>query len=251
MRNNKLIKGVSMIAIALALTFGFSSCGNKTDSEGTNSGSTKNNQASEKKVQTKSSENESSKDQALDSQKAKTSGGIKFVKEELSDTSSVDFNTPWQKSQNGSYSACIAGRGEEAQEEGQGRIILKQGNGKTYSFTVSGSSKKSPKSIQWIDNDNILVVIGNQSGTVSKGGNLYMLNVKDDNVYLVLDTKDQKKEVMKTSKSGDRLELKVNVYDDDVYNKSHIEYWHIDSFDSTLNSNMKVKDSSGKIIMEI
>ncbi|KNY29430.1 DUF4652 domain-containing protein [Pseudobacteroides cellulosolvens] len=62
-------------------------------------------------------------------------------------------------------------------------------NGNVYVFdTITETSKKviqvdvkkedSAKVVKWLDNDRLLVIIGFGKGTVSRGGNLYLYNLK-------------------------------------------------------------------------
>ncbi|WP_446897960.1 DUF4652 domain-containing protein [Clostridium sp. LBM24168] len=252
MKRFKPVKNILIGAFIVILVLGFAAC-NKSNTNGSQITSDNNVADSQKSTQKSNSEIKEKQEKTQQNElntKIKTSGGIEFAKKELDSNTKIDFNTQWKNSENNTYSATIEGKGEEALEEGQGKIIVK-GNNKIYSFGLVNNSQKSPKSIEWADDENLMVVIGMSMGTVSKGGNLYMLNVNTEKVFLVLDTPSDKQQVMSVQKNGNKLDIKVNVYDDDVYNKSHIENWVIDPFDSTLNSDMKVKDSSGKLILEI
>ncbi|MDW8800122.1 DUF4652 domain-containing protein [Clostridium sp. A1-XYC3] len=172
----------------------------------------------------------------------------KFSKGLLSKSEEPRFGTPWKKSNNKSYSACIEGKGPEAIEEGVGKLFVKDKEGNTYSFEILNNDKISPRYIEWADDENLFVVIGDAHGTVSKGGNLYLINVVTGKTSLVLETSSDKQQVMEIKKLESNLSLKVNVYDDDSYNKSHVENWSISSFDVSLNKQMEVKDSTGKTI---
>jgi hypothetical protein len=251
MKNFKNIKSVFMCSLMVVLILSLSGCGKKSSSTSQTNESNKVTSFQKSVEGSESASNNSDKEKDDNvSKKAKALSEIQFTKTKLADDASVEFNTPWKDSEDGSYSACIEGKGSEALEEGQGKIIVK-GNDSVYSFSIKDNAKKTPKSIEWADNENLLVVISYATGTVAKGGNLYMLNVNTGDTYLVLDTQSDKKQIMSASKNGSKLELKVNIYDDDVYNESHIENWSIDPFDPTLNSDMKVKNSEGKVIFEI
>jgi hypothetical protein len=175
----------------------------------------------------------------------------KIVKQIVPSGTKITFNTPWQNSDNGVYSACIEGKGNEALEEGVGKILVKDNKGEIASFEIADNKKLSPRYIEWIDNQNLLVIIGSSYGTVSKGGNLYLLNVNSGKFSLILETSDKKQQIMSAQKYGNNIDLKVNVYDDNNYNKSHIENWTIYSFDINLQKKMEVKNSEGKEIYTI
>ncbi len=78
-----------------------------------------------------------------------------------------------------------------------------------------------------------------------------MINVETGNTSVVLETSDKKQQIMSSKKDNNNIDLKVTVYEDDNYNKSHIENWTIYSFDSRLNKSMDVKNSEGKVIYTI
>lgn len=252
MKNFKIKKSILIVSFTTILILSLTSCTKKSSPESDNKNNTQSSQKVEQKtdsgsVQTKDNVQE---DKAKSNNVYKSSGGIEFTKKNLENNIKIDFNTPWKSSENGAYSASIEGKGEDAAEEGQGKIIIKEKD-KVNCFEIKDNPKKSPRFIEWADNENLLVVIGSSTGTVSKGGNLYMLNVNTGKVYLVLKTPNDKQQIMSVNKNNNKLNLKVNIYDDDVYNKSHIEEWNINSFDVNLNAKMEVRDSNGKVILEI
>lgn len=182
--------------------------------------------------------------------KAKNSSGIKFIKKEMDKNFSVSFNTSWKSNENGNYSACIEGKGNEALEEGIGKIIVK-GPQKIYSLEIENNDKLSPKYLEWADNKNLLVVIGYSAGSVSKGGDLYILNVDTGHNEILIKMPNKKEQIISVEKNGNAVNLKVNVYDDNIYNKCHVEKWIINSFNVNLNNRMEVKNSSGKVVYVI
>lgn len=252
MKNFKIRKIILIISSIIILVLSLTSCTKKSDSQTDNKNNSENSQKLEQKTNSSNSQakGDLQEDKVKSNDTYKNSGGIEFTKEELESTAKIDFNTPWKSSEDGTYSASIEGKGEDALEEGQGKIIVK-GKNKIICFQIKNNPKKSPRFVEWADNENLLVIIGSSSGTVSKGGNLYMLNINTEKVYLVLKTPSDKQQIMSVQKNDDKLNLKINVYDDDVYNKSHVEEWTLESFNTNLNKKMQVKDSNGKIILEI
>ena len=243
---------IILVLLAVGITACSNNKNNSSDSGKSVSGnaSTDSKKVSSDDTDTKNKEIEKSEDSKEFNTTAWNSGGIKFSKKELDNTSQMKFNTPWKNSAGGSYSACIEGKGNSAQEEGQGSIIVKSGE-KIYSFEIESSTEISPRYLEWADNKNIFVIIGSSHGTVSKGGDLYMLNVDSNEVALLIKTPSKKQQIMSAQKSGNNINLKVNVYDDDAYNKSHVENWVIDSFNTSLEGKMEVKNSDGKVVYEI
>jgi len=67
----------------------------------------------------------------------------------------------------------------------------------------------------------------------------------------VLEPSDKKQEIMSAQKVGSNISLKVNVYEDDNYTRSHTEKWIINSFDVNLKKKLEVKNSEGKVIYVI
>ncbi|OBR92977.1 hypothetical protein CLRAG_22710 [Clostridium ragsdalei P11] len=249
MKNNRLsfIMCSLLVIFTLGLTACFDSKGNSTSTQSSGSNSKKidsSNVSNNKETQKPKEEMKTS------SPTVKSSSEIKFVKQEMDNNSTVSFNTTWKSSKNGSYNACIEGKGSEALEEGTGKIIIKDPQ-KVYSFQIENNSKLSPKYLEWADDKNLLVVIGYSSGSISKGGDLYMLNVDTRDNEILIKMPSKKQQIMSAEKNGDIVNLKVNVYDDDVYNKCHVENWTINSFSTNLNSKMEVKNSNGKVVYTI
>lgn len=147
------------------------------------------------------------------------------------------FNTPWKNSPNGKLSVCIEGIGPYAAEEGIGSIVIKDNDkNELWRYNLINNKKQfTPKQVEWLDNENVLVIIGFGHGTVTKGGNLYILNLNSNKNYIVYDTKDPKKEIMKIEiarKDGTtEVKLPMNIYEDDNYMKSHVENLTIHDFE--------------------
>ncbi|KEI94842.1 DUF4652 domain-containing protein [Clostridium botulinum] len=139
-------------------------------------------------------------------------------------------NTEWKESEQKKYSAIVEGKGNNGEEEGIGKVYLKENNtNKLWLLKINEiKDQKSPKFLYWIDDENLLVIIGHGYGTVSKGGNLYCINVKNDTITPVYEAKDNKHEVISAEKVKDNSEktsliLTLNVYEDDNFIKSHKE----------------------------
>jgi hypothetical protein len=253
LKNKKII--VIMCSISVLLVLSLVGCGESKEKNvpAKNETSTQKsdpvkNTSSENQVEQKTQE---AKPQSKSTNTKNTNNAPEFSKQELAKSVKPQFSTPWEASSNETYTACIEGKGEEASEEGVGKILVKDNSGNNFSFQIENNSKISPRNIEWVDDENLLVVVGSSQGTVSKGGNLYMLNVKTGNDSVVLETSDKKQQVMSSKKDKSNINLKVTVYEDDNYNKSNIENWTIYSFDSSLNKSMEVKNSEGKVIYTI
>ncbi|MHB9928331.1 DUF4652 domain-containing protein [Clostridium botulinum] len=172
--------------------------------------------------------NEEKKDEKEVSEKTNFS---KVEKEEIVDKKfQGKNNTEWKESEQKKYSAIVEGKGNNGEEEGIGKVYLKENNtNKLWLLKINEiKDQKSPKFLYWIDDENLLVIIGHGYGTVSKGGNLYCINVKNDTITPVYEAKDNKHEVISAEKVKDNsgktsLILTLNVYEDDNFIKSHKE----------------------------
>lgn len=158
-----------------------------------------------------------------------------FEKKLLDKDIKVIFNTPWEYSSNKIYGATVEGKGSEAQEEGIAHIVLKNlNNGQQWSFNLIDNQKQfSPKVLHFVDDENLLVVVGFGYGTVRQGGRIYLLNINTGLIAKVDPQNtaniDDKSEItkIKSVKLQDanmlRIDVEVLVYEDDTLNKNHIE----------------------------
>lgn len=242
----------TLCSVSIVLVLALAACGNQQTQNTsyknqsiTQKGDTKGNN-NEGSTPIKEDKNEDKKESKFVS--ASSTNVPKFTKNALSKSEEPRFSTPWKESNNKSYSACIEGKGPEAIEEGVGKLLIKDKESNTYSFETIDNNNITPKYIEWADDENLFVVIGEAYGTVSKGGNLYLINVNTGKVSSILETPSDKQQIISLKKSGDNIVLKVNVYEDDNYNKSRVEYWTISSFDVNLGKDMEVKNSEGKVM---
>lgn len=136
-----------------------------------------------------------------------------------------ESNTPWISSPSKKLSACIEGRGAEAQNEGVGTIYVKDTvSGGVWMVNAALSNEKyTPMHLEWWDDENVLVVMGYAYGTLSRGGSLYLLNVETAEVSPVYIPPDDKRQVISGKKLGNKVQLDTLVYEDDNYNRSHSE----------------------------
>lgn len=134
-------------------------------------------------------------------------------------------NTPWLSSPSKKLSICIEGRGAEAKEEGLGTLYVKNtANGSVWMMSdTSGSEKFTPMHIEWWDNENVLVIMGYPYGTMTKGGNLYLLNVETSKLSPVYIPDDNRIQVTSAKKLGSKVQLELVVFDNEDHSKSHSE----------------------------
>ncbi|WP_368489057.1 DUF4652 domain-containing protein [Clostridium sp. BJN0013] len=242
----------------MILTLAFTACSSDKNTSSTKVNTNTSSDNNDKKtnsntaaVDTKDKDNEqTTENDNFSSNSTKNTGGINFIKKQLDSNTDITFNTEWKDSEDGNYSACIEGKGSEASEEGVGKIIIKNGQN-LYSYEIENNTQISPKYIEWADGKNLLVIIASSHGTLAKGGDLYMLNVNTGEVSLLIKDSSKKQQIMSVQKDGNNINLKVNIYDDDAYNESHVEDWVINSFNTSLSGKIEVKNSDGKVVYKI
>jgi hypothetical protein len=159
----------------------------------------------------------------------------KFEKKAIDKNINAKFNTPWKTSLNKKYSATVEGKGTEAQEEGVGSIMLKDLNsGMQWSFNLVDNQRQfSPKAVEWVDDENLLVIVGFGYGMVSKGGDIYILNINsgltakaDPQNTAKLDDKSEVTKIQSVKMQETNMlsiEVEVLVYEDSSLNKNHRE----------------------------
>lgn len=157
-----------------------------------------------------------------------------FEKKLLASNTEVSFNTPWENSLHSKYSASVEGKGPQAQEEGIGNIVLKDlSSGQKWSFSLANNEQKqfTPKAVKWIDDENLLVIVGYGMGQVQQGGDLYILNinsvraVKADPANTAgLDNKSEITRIQKITLESSNvlsIETEVTVFDDNLLKVNH------------------------------
>lgn len=228
-KNKYSRQALLIIVIISAAAFLFSSCGNEktiTDSPDSNKITDSDSNKDDKN---------DNKDNSKDIPEVEITKGPEFSSGKYQ--GEPQFATEWIKSSDGSVSACIEGKGSEAKEEGIGKIVIKDSkNNKTVFELKDKSNQQSPLYINWWNNENLLVVIGSGYGTVSKGGNLYIINIKSGKSAAVVETKDSKKQVVNAQKDNNDLKYEVAVFEDDNFVKYHMENKILSDYSEKMSS---------------
>ncbi|OFI06851.1 hypothetical protein CLOACE_06440 [Clostridium acetireducens DSM 10703] len=257
MKNKPKNNIVSYFVILILLVFSFNIIGCSKDNETNNNVSkekvTTNEQKSNNDNKEKINREENSSKDKETSKNILKNTDVKFDKKELEKENSINFNTPWESSPNGKLFACIEGKGESAQEEGIGKVCVKDLQNNIFSFEIVSSKKQlSPKDLEWLDDENVLVVIGHAYGTISKGGNIYVLNTNTGECNLLYDTKDNKREIIsckvesRNSKTAN-IKINMNIYEDDNFTKDSVKTLFVKNMDLNFNSNIDILDKDGNI----
>lgn len=131
-----------------------------------------------------------------------------------------DDSNAWIPSPNGEKQVMIEGLGKF---EAHGTIVLKELNSNTMeNIDFNHGLQWTAKKIAWYDNDSILTTIGLVHGTVTRGGNLYYLNLTTLELTPILEL-PVKEEVTDFSIEGNLLTYEVHVYEDDEMSKGYME----------------------------
>lgn len=150
---------------------------------------------------------------------------MQYTKHQIDKSTNPEFATKWIDSENKKFSACIEGRGPDAEEEGIGRIFIKDlSTGEKWALEVmAGEEQNTPKYIQWIDDENIMNIVGLGYGTVVLGGSLYKTNVITGETTVLYEAKTPKEQVISANKVNSSIELQLLIYDDEDFTKNHTE----------------------------
>lgn len=110
----------------------------------------------------------------------------------------AEFSTPWESLPSDSKMMMLEGRGEQGGEEGEGVIVIRDKiTFEDMVLKLSGNlySQTTPKEIVWIDENRLFVTVGMAYGMVTRGGDLYMLDLRDLSVIPIIVNKSVREEV--------------------------------------------------------
>ncbi|SHJ76551.1 protein of unknown function [Clostridium cavendishii DSM 21758] len=143
---------------------------------------------------------------------------VKFKATELKDEPKLKFATPWKEIKNTKYEYSIEGKGENALEEGVGKLFIK-GNSTFKSFEViNNKAQKTPIKVIGGTGNYILVIVGNGYGTVAHGGDLYLIDVDKEITTLLYTKNSNKHQIIDGELKENSLNLKVIKFEDDSLN---------------------------------
>jgi hypothetical protein len=138
-----------------------------------------------------------------------------------------DFHSGWKTAPTSSHEATIDGKGEEAIEEGYSELVVKNtstNTSKIYSVINGEKLQVTPKYVDWIDNNRLYVIVGFPYGTVTKGGELYELNLTNDKVTAVITNLKDNEEIVSVKQNKDgTFTYQKHIYDDENFNEGHFE----------------------------
>lgn len=156
----------------------------------------------------------------------KATNQLRYVITAVPSTTNIESNTPWEESALGKFKATIVGKGEQAEEEGYSNILIKnEKSGALQKLTLTNQEKEklTAKDLEWIDENNLFVILGNPFGTVSRGGNIYKVNITDGVATLYMSTSNSKEEFISVHKTDSGFQFEKYVYEDSNFIKGHVE----------------------------
>jgi hypothetical protein len=154
----------------------------------------------------------------------------KFIKSSADSKADNKFGTPWKASPSGKLQASVDGKGPSAGEEGIAQILINdlQSNSKWLLVLTENERQFTPKFVEWIDEENLLVIVGYSQGTVSLGGEVFIVNINTGSTDLVYGVTSNREEVVSFKKGNNVLDLQVVVYTDDNMSQYKTEQRIID-----------------------
>ncbi|MFC5604976.1 DUF4652 domain-containing protein [Sporosarcina koreensis] len=139
---------------------------------------------------------------------------------EIADAS---YHSGWKTSPDGLQRATIYGKGENAIEEGEALLVienLKTNKSTIYKLKDNSVAQNTPKYVEWIDENRLFVIVGFAHGTVTKGGQLYEMNLEDNTVMPVFEDLAVNEEIT-SIKANDDGTFTYEKYD--VFSEGYLE----------------------------
>ena len=153
-----------------------------------------------------------------------TTSPFKYNVVSIASDTKIQFNTPWQSSPLGKFKATIEGKGEKANAEGYSYIIIKDVNSSKFTKLTFENQEKNhltARNLEWIDENSLFVILGQPFGTVSKGGDIYKVNILSGETTVYLKVANSKEEFTAVHKSENIFTFEKYVYEDDNFTKGH------------------------------
>lgn len=225
-RKNNYGKGIAIAAVFFLLGFltpmatkYFGTSGDKNASlmEAKQSAdSTKENVNKSEAVQNKTSDNVAG---VADGAKSVTKESVdNYDMTKVSIDTKLEFNSGWKTAKN--LEATLEGKGNNNQEEGIGTIYIKDKQNNTmYKYTIKDNGKQSsPLSINWYDDENLVVVNGLGYGTLINGVEAQLISVKTGDEFILYRVQENNERIKSVVREGSQLKITKAIYDEDMNN---------------------------------
>ena len=152
-----------------------------------------------------------------------SNGPLEFKSTIITKQDLPGFEMNWKNSTDGKSSAAIDIAAERDVDFGIHSVYIK--NMKTNEIVkyevVNNERQFTPRNIEWLDNEHLIIVAGFGYGTIEYGSEVYSLNVNTaelSNLYL---RKDKKQQIVDFKVVGKDLIFQLIIYNDDTYNAFH------------------------------
>lgn len=97
-------------------------------------------------------------------------------------------------------------------------LDLTTGNRSELELDINKDTEKV-KDVLWVDDSNLILIIGMLHGTVGVGGDIYRYNIKDKTLVKIVDCQSHKKQAIKLQLEGDTIYYNIIEYVDDMLNQ--------------------------------
>lgn len=145
---------------------------------------------------------------------------------EVKETNSfkVESHTGWEYSPDKTKQATVDGRGKESIEEGFGTLVIREGDRDRLITLADTETQNTIKSVEWIDNDRLFIIVGMAYGTVNKGGQLYEVKLSDHSAKKVFPKLSDKEEVTSIINNGNgTFAYGLHTFTDEEFNEGYTE----------------------------
>ncbi|MEC3543598.1 DUF4652 domain-containing protein, partial [Bacillus thuringiensis] len=78
------------------------------------------------------------------------------------------------------------------------------------------TEREKAKDVEWVNDSNLIIIIGLLHGTVSVGGDIYRYSLDDKNLVKIFDGHSQRKQAIKLYKVDEFLSYEELIYLDDA-----------------------------------
>lgn len=151
---------------------------------------------------------------------------IAFDKNEMI-TYDAKSHSGWKTSPLGKQQATIDGKLEHASEEGEAVLVIENSDEKKFTvFQLNNNpyGQYTPKYVEWIDEERVFVIVGLSYGTVTMGGNLYVLDIIENSVTPIFEDPTGREEIMSiTANTNGTFDYEKHIYIDENFSEGTVE----------------------------
>jgi hypothetical protein len=150
-------------------------------------------------------------------------GTLQFKKSIIAKLPLLSYDLKWKNSTDGKSSAAIDISPVKDVDFGIHLLYIK--NIKTNEIVkyevINNDRQFTPRSIQWWDDDHLIIVAGLGYGTVAFGSEVYSLNANTGELSTLYMEKDKSRQILEFEKVGEDLIFQLIIYNDDTINAFH------------------------------